>query len=69
MTSSITYNLPDDAAQHRIAVNADFIISELCAIREHLRSFLDGDLAFDSVDAALDSWSAQMEDLFNLIEE
>lgn len=69
MTSSITYDLPADAAQHRIAVNADFIISELCAIRQHLRPYLNGDLVFDSVDDALDSWSAQMEDLFNLIEE
>lgn len=69
MTSSITYNLPDDAAQHRIAVNADFIISELCAIREHLRPYLNGDLTFDSADAALDSWSTQMDELFKLIEE
>lgn len=69
MTASITYNLPDDAAQHRIAVNADFIISELCEIQRNLRIYAKDPLFFESAQEAVDKWSREMKELFKLIEE
>lgn len=69
MTSSITYNLPDDTAQHRIAVNADFIIMQLGDIRRILRCWSKDETAFDTPQEAIQEVNSRMQDLFQFLEE